>query len=104
MAVGTGAAISIVLPVTSRSARIAGAPVTGNIRRFAMAFATPVMIAPAAGQRGEALGRIARVPASLVRGGLVEAVMIPGASCLVPWIGTSALFVQVVTGQVRAGA
>ncbi|MGI9624909.1 MAG: DMT family transporter [Acidimicrobiales bacterium] len=103
MAVAMGAAISIYIPMVSQSARVMGAAVMGNVPFFVVALATSVVVALASGQRGEEFGRIWQVPPWLFLAGAMSAVIVVGATFLVPRIGTSALFVLMVTGQILMG-
>ncbi len=103
LAVVMGAVMSIYIPMISQSARIMGAAVMGNVPFFFVAFVTSVVIALAAGQRGPAFARIAEVPPWLFLAGVMSAGIILGATFLVPRIGTGALFVLLVTGQILAG-
>lgn len=103
LAVLMGAVMSIYVPMISQSARIMGAAVMGNVPFFFVAFVTSVIVAIASGQRGEAFARIALVPPWLFLAGVMSAGIIVGATFLVPRIGTGALFVLLVTGQILAG-
>lgn len=103
IAVVMGAAISTYIPMVSQSARVMGAAVMGNVPFFVVALVTSIGVALASGQRGEAFGRIWQVPPWLFVAGVMSAVIVVGASYLVPRIGTSALFVLMVTGQVLTG-
>lgn len=103
LAVLMGAVMSIYVPMISQSARIMGAAVMGNVPFFFVAFLTSVVIAVASGQRGDAFARILQVPPWLFLAGVMSAGIILGATFLVPRIGTGALFVLLVTGQILAG-
>ena len=103
LAVLMGAVMSIYIPMISQSARIMGAAVMGNVPFFFVAFVTSVVVAILSGQRSEAFGRIAQVPPWLFLAGVMSAGIIVGATFLVPRIGTGALFVLLVTGQILAG-
>ncbi len=103
LAVLMGAVMSIYVPMISQSARIMGASVMGNVPFFFVAFVTSVVVALLSGQRGEAFGKIAQVPPWLFLAGVMSAGIIVGATFLVPRIGTGALFVLLVTGQILAG-
>lgn len=103
LAVVMGAVMSIYIPMISQSARIMGAAVMGNVPFFFVAFVTSVLVAFASGQRGDAFSRIKDVPPWLFLAGVMSAGIIVGATFLVPRIGTGALFVLLVTGQILAG-
>lgn len=103
MAMGMGAVMSIYLPMIAQSARIMGAPVLGNLPFFAIALGTSVVMALATGQRPSALGKLADVPVWMLTAGILSALMIFGSSFLVPRIGTGALFVLLVAGQILVG-
>jgi transporter family-2 protein len=103
LAVLMGAVMSIYIPMISQSARIMGAAVMGNVPFFFVAFVTSVIVALVSGQRGEAFGKITQVPAWLFLAGVMSAGIIVGATFLVPRIGTGALFVLLVTGQILSG-
>jgi len=98
-----GAAISIYLPMISQSARIMGAPVMGNVPFFAVALVSSVVLAFASGVRVSDFSKVFSVPSWMFLAGVVSAVMIVGSSYLVPRIGTGALFVMLVTGQIIFG-
>ena len=104
LALGMGAAISIYLPMISQSARILGSPVLGNVPFFAIAFLSSVVLVFATGHRLPTMAKLAEVPAWLFIAGVVSALMIFGSSYLVPRIGTGALFVLLVAGQIIIGA
>ncbi len=103
LAIIMGAVMSIYVPMISQSARVMGAAVMGNVPFFFVAFVTSVVVAIASGQRGEAFRKIADVPPWLFLAGVMSAGIIVGATFLVPRIGTGALFVLLVTGQILAG-
>ena len=103
LAIIMGAVMSIYVPMISQSARVMGAAVMGNVPFFFVAFVTSVVVAIASGQRGEAFRKIADVPPWLFLAGVMSAGIIVGATFLVPRIGTGALFVPLVTGQILAG-
>ncbi|MDD9920960.1 MAG: DMT family transporter [Boseongicola sp.] len=103
LAIVMGAVMSIYIPMISQSARILGAAVMGNVPFFFVAFVTSVVIAILSGQRGDAFAKIAQVPPWLFLAGVMSAGIIVGATFLVPRIGTGALFVLLVTGQILAG-
>lgn len=98
-----GAVMSIYIPMISQSARIMGAAVMGNVPFFFVAFVTSVLVALLSGQRGDSFRKIADVPPWLFLAGVMSAGIIVGATFLVPRIGTGALFVLLVTGQILAG-
>jgi transporter family-2 protein len=98
-----GAVMSIYIPMISQSAKIMGAAVMGNVPFFLVAFVTSVIIALLSGQRADAFGKIAQIPPWLFLAGVMSAGIIVGATYLVPRIGTGALFVLLVTGQILAG-
>ena len=102
LAIVMGAVMSIYIPMISQSARIMGAAVMGNVPFFFVAFVTSVVIAVVSGQRGESFRKIADVPPWLFLAGVMSAGIILGATFLVPRIGTGALFVLLVTGQILA--
>lgn len=104
LALGMGAAISIYLPMISQSARILGAPVLGNVPFFAVAFLSSVVLVFVTGHKLPTMAKLAEVPAWLFIAGVVSALMIFGSSYLVPRIGTGALFVLLVAGQIIIGA
>ena len=104
IALGMGAAISIYLPMISQSARILGAPVLGNVPFFAIAFLSSVVLVFVTGHKLPTMAKLAEVPAWLFIAGVVSALMIFGSSYLVPRIGTGALFVLLVAGQIIIGA
>jgi transporter family-2 protein len=104
LALGMGAAISIYLPMISQSARIQGAPVLGNVPFFAIAFLLSVALVFVTGHKLPTMAKLAEVPAWLFIAGVVSALMIFGSSYLVPRIGTGALFVLLVAGQIIIGA
>ncbi|MGA1179288.1 MAG: DMT family transporter [Marivivens sp.] len=104
LALGMGAAISIYLPMISQSARILGAPVLGNVPFFAIAFLSSVVLVFVTGHELPTMAKLAEVPAWLFIAGVVSALMIFGSSYLVPRIGTGALFVLLVAGQIIIGA
>lgn len=104
LALGMGAAISIYLPMISQSARILGAPVLGNVPFFAIAFLSSVVLVLVTGHKLPTMAKLAEVPAWLFIAGVVSALMIFGSSYLVPRIGTGALFVLLVAGQIIIGA
>lgn len=104
LALGMGAAISIYLPMISQSARILGAPVLGNVPFFAIAFLSSVVLVFVTGHKLPTMAKLAEVPAWLFIAGVVSALMIFGSSYLVPRIGTGALFVLLVAGQIIIGA
>ncbi|MBT8460406.1 MAG: DMT family transporter [Boseongicola sp.] len=103
LAIVVGAVMSIYVPMISQSARVMGAAVMGNVPFFFVAFVTSVVIALLSGQRGESFRKIADVPPWLFLAGVMSAGIILGATFLVPRIGTGALFVLLVTGQILAG-
>ena len=103
IAILMGAVLSIYVPMISQTARIIGAPVMGNVPFFLVAFLSSIVIALAAGQRGESFRRIAEVPLWLHLAGVMSAAVIVGLAFLVPRIGTGPLFVLLVTGQILAG-
>ena len=98
-----GAVMSIYIPMISQSARVMGAAVMGNVPFFFVAFVTSVIVALVSGQRGASFAKIAQVPPWLFLAGVMSAGIIVGATFLVPRIGTGALFVLLVTGQILAG-
>ena len=104
LALGMGAAISIYLTMISQSARILGAPVLGNVPFFEIAFLSSVVLVFVTGHKLPTLAKLAEVPAWLFIAGVVSALMIFGSSYLVPRIGTGALFVLLVAGQIIIGA
>ena len=104
LALGLGAAISIYLPMISQSARILGAPVLGNVPFFAIAFLSSVVLVFVTGHKLPTMAKLAEVPVWLFIAGVVSALMIFGSSYLVPRIGTGALFVLLVAGQIIIGA
>ncbi|MCB2137550.1 MAG: DMT family transporter [Rhodobacteraceae bacterium] len=104
LAMAMGAAISIYLPMIAQSARILGAPILGNVPFFGIAFATSILLALGSGHRLPGPAKLAEVPAWLFLAGIVSALMIVGSSYLVPRIGTGALFVLLVAGQIIIGA
>lgn len=104
LALGMGTAISIDLPMISQSARILGAPVLGNVPFFAIAFLSSVVLVLVTGHKLPTMAKLAEVPAWLFIAGVVSALMIFGSSYLVPRIGTGALFVLLVAGQIIIGA
>lgn len=103
LAIAMGALMSIYIPMISQSARIMGATVMGNVPFFFVAFVSSVGIALAFGQRGEAFRKILDVPGWLLLAGVFSALIIVGASYLVPRIGTGPLFVMLVAGQIVSG-
>ena len=103
LAVLMGAVMSIYIPMISQSARIMGAAVMGNVPFFFIAFVTSVVVALISGVRGDSFAKIAQVPPWLFLAGVMSAGIIVGATFLVPRIGTGALFVLLVTGQILAG-
>ncbi|MDJ0826807.1 MAG: DMT family transporter [Rhodobacter sp.] len=104
LALAMGAAVSIYIPMASQSSAMMGSPVLGNVPFFAVAFLSSVVIALGSGFRPGDISRVAHVPAWLFLSGAVSAVMIIGASFLVPRIGTGVFFVLLVTGQILLGA
>lgn len=103
LAILMGAIMSIYIPMISQSARVMGAAVMGNVPFFFVAFVTSVVIALVSGQRGDSFRKIADVPPWLFLAGVMSAGIILGGTFLVPRIGTGALFVLLVTGQILAG-
>lgn len=103
MAALMGAAISVYVPMIAQSARIMGAPVMGNVPFFAIAFVSSLIISGLFGVRYADYSKVTQVPAWLFLAGIVSAFMIVGTSYLVPRIGTGALFVAIVTGQIIFG-
>lgn len=103
LAILMGAVMSIYIPMISQSARVMGAAVMGNVPFFFVAFVTSVLVAVLSGQRSDAFRKIADVPPWLFLAGVMSAGIIVGATFLVPRIGTGALFVLLVTGQILAG-
>lgn len=103
LAILMGAVMSIYIPMIAQSARVMGAAVMGNVPFFFVAFVTSVVVALASGQRGDSFRKIADVPPWLFLAGVMSAGIIVGATFLVPRIGTGALFVLLVTGQILAG-
>ncbi len=104
LAVVMGAAVSIYIPMASQTSKIMGSPILGNVPFFAVAFASSIVIAVSSGYRPVDLERIRNVPLWLLLSGAVSAVMIIGASFLVPRIGAGAFFILLVTGQIVLGA
>jgi len=104
LAMAMGAAISIYLPMISASARIMGAPALGNVPFFFVAFVASVLIAGTTSDLAGGLGKMSEVPKWMFIAGIVSALMIIGSSYLVPRIGTGALFVLLVAGQIIVGA
>lgn len=102
LAICMGAVMSIYVPMISQSAKIMGAAVMGNVPFFFVAFVTSVIVAIVSGQRADAFAKIAQVPPWLFLAGVMSAGIIVGATFLVPRIGTGALFVLLVTGQILA--
>ena len=98
-----GATISLYVPMISRMSQIMGSPTMGNVPFFLVALLTSIVIALASGQRGPAFAKIGALPPWLLLSGVVSAVMIVGLSFLVPRIGTGALFVMMVAGQIVLG-
>jgi transporter family-2 protein len=103
MAALMGAAISVYVPMIAQSARIMGAPVMGNVPFFAIAFVSSLIISGLFGVRYADYSKAMLVPSWLFLAGIVSAFMIVGTSYLVPRIGTGALFVAMVTGQIIFG-
>ncbi len=103
MAALMGAAISVYVPMIAQSARIMGAPVMGNVPFFAVAFVSSIIISGLFGVRYADYSKVTLVPGWLFLAGIVSAFMIVGTSHLVPRIGTGALFVAMVTGQIIFG-
>lgn len=103
LAVVMGAAISLYIPMISRSSQIMGSPFMGNVPFFAVALITSIVISLGAGQRPADYARMADVPAWMFVAGVVSALMIIGSSYLIPRIGTGAFFVLMVSGQILLG-
>lgn len=103
LAMFMGAAISVYIPMIAQSARIMGAPVMGNVPFFAVAFFSSVIISGLFGVRYADYSKVTLVPSWLFLAGIVSAFMIVGTSYLVPRIGTGALFVAMVSGQIIFG-
>ena len=104
LAMAMGAAISIYLPMISASARIMGGAPLGNVPFFLVAFITSVAIAAGTTDFAGGLGKLGDVPKWMFVAGVISALMIIGTSYLVPRIGTGALFVLLVAGQIIVGA
>lgn len=104
LALGMGAAISIYLPMISSMAQTMGGPALGNIPFFFVALLTSLVIAGVTSDLPGGIAKLGSVPAWLFLAGAVSAVMIVGTSYLVPQIGTAALFVLLVAGQILVGA
>lgn len=104
LAVAMGAAISIYVPMISISARIMGAPAMGNVPFFFIAFVASMVIAATSTDLGTGLGKMGDVPKWMFIAGVVSALMIMGTSYLIPRIGTAALFVLMVAGQIIVAA
>ena len=104
LAVAMGAAVSIYIPMASQSSAIMGSPVLGNVPFFAVGFFSSIVIALIGGFRPGDIVRVAEVPAWLLLSGAVSAVMIIGATFLVPRIGAGVFFILLVTGQILLGA
>jgi transporter family-2 protein len=103
LAMVMGAAISVYVPMIAQSARIMGSPVMGNVPFFAVAFVSSIVITGLSGVRVSDFSRISSVPMWLFAAGIVSAMMIVGTSYLVPRIGTGALFIGMVAGQIILG-
>ena len=103
LAIVMGGIMSVYIPMIAQSARVMGAPIMGNVPFFFIAFLSSVAIAFASGMRSGEFLKIADVPAWLFLAGVMSALIIVGATFLVPRIGTGALFVMLVTGQILAG-
>lgn len=104
LAVALGAAVSIYLPMISKTSQMMGSPFLGNIPFFGMALLASVLMAVLTGSRLSDLSKFATVPFWLFMAGVIGALAILGASFLVPRIGTGVLFVLIVAGQVVFGA
>lgn len=103
IAIAMGAAMAVYFPMISLSARILGAPIMGNVPFFAVALICSLIISRMSGIRYTEYSKLADVPAWLFLAGAISAFMITGTSYLVPRIGTGALFVSLVTGQILFG-
>lgn len=104
LAVVLGAAVSVYIPMISKTSQLMGSPLLANIPFFGMALAFSVIIAAISGFRLSDLSKMGAVPAWLFLAGAVSALAIIGASFLVPRIGAGVLFVLLVAGQILFGA
>lgn len=104
VAVLLGAAVSVYIPMVSRASAIMGSPVLGSIPYFAVGLISAVVVAAVSGYRTADFARVSSVPLWLFLSGVVSAVAIIISSYLIPRIGSGALFVLLVTGQVLFGS
>ncbi|MEM0978358.1 MAG: DMT family transporter [Pseudomonadota bacterium] len=104
LALALGASFAIYLPMLAWSSRILGSPILGNVPFFGLAFLTSIGLALLTTDVKAGWAAAAEVPKWLWLAGFVSAFMILGASYLTPRIGTAALFVLMVAGQIAVGA
>ncbi|MEO0343217.1 MAG: DMT family transporter [Pseudomonadota bacterium] len=104
LALALGASFAIYLPMLAWSSRVLGSPILGNVPFFFLAFLTSAVLALLTTDVKNGLELAADVPKWLWLAGFVSAFMILGASYLTPRIGTAALFVLMVAGQIAVGA
>ena len=104
LALALGASFAIYLPMLAWSSRILGSPILGNVPFFFLAFLTSAVLALLTTDVRAGWAAASDVPKWLWVSGIVSAFMILGASYLTPRIGTAALFVLMVAGQIAVGA
>lgn len=104
IAILLGAAVSVYIPMISRASAVMGSPVLGSIPYFAVGLVSSLIFAFAFGFRASDVARVSAVPPWLFLSGVVSAAAIILTSYLIPRIGSGALFVLLVTGQVLFGA
>ncbi len=103
LAILMGAAVSVYIPMTAQTARILGAPILGNLPFFFFGLVTSVVLVFATGNKLPTAAKFADVPTWLLLAGVFSAAIILGNSYLIPRIGTNALFVLLVAGQIVFG-
>jgi transporter family-2 protein len=101
IALAMGAMLSIYLPMNSAVSKHLGSVITANITFFFVALMTSVAIFLFWGEH-RTIQNVSKVPMWLYLTGVVSAVMILGATFLIPRIGVRQFFILTVSGQILA--
>lgn len=96
-----GATLSIYLPMNSAVSKHLGSVITANITFFLVALMTSIVIFIFWGEH-RTIQNVSKVPSWLYLTGVVSAVMILGATFLIPKIGVRQFFIITVSGQILA--
>jgi transporter family-2 protein len=99
LAILMGGVMSVYLPMNSSVSRYLRSPVAANVVFYLVALITTILLVALSGDF-RAIQQLKAVPAYLLLAGVMSALIVLGATFLIPKIGARKLFVLQVAGQV----